>query len=219
LRDEAHRHRRRRRGSLDPPSVSRLSEDQADFATDLLDPVCGDGRRGRAGFHGPGADVELRAVPGAGDRAAGQYAVGQGAALVRAAVVEGDVPPLGPRQDDPPVANPQQLHLVDLQLVGPGDGHRLVGAGLDDLLAPLAGPGVAVDDANLVAVDQRPPQPAADGQQPQADGVQGDGPEARRSPGPRKGQASAKHARAETLTSMCQVARVLAELCGGTTPR
>jgi len=47
------------------------------------------GPHGRHGEGGPGADVKLRAVAGAGDRVVSEFAVSERATIVRADIVEG----------------------------------------------------------------------------------------------------------------------------------
>ena len=62
--------------------------------------------------HGADLRLELRSVPRALHGAAGEHGVRERTALVRAAIVEPAVAALGACEDDPPLADSDELHLI-----------------------------------------------------------------------------------------------------------
>ena len=102
-----------------PERPGPASDPEPDLIADDLDTIRLDRFLGGPRLHGAVGHGELRAVPGACHRPAAHHAAGQRAATMGATVVEGDIARIGPRQHDPPVAGEaNQLHLIDLQLIG-----------------------------------------------------------------------------------------------------
>src|SRR6185369_4344168 len=96
--------------------------------------------------------------------AAHQRPVRQRAAPVRAAILERDVSLARASDRDSSGAHVNQLHLVDGETVRGFLEPLCIIIGADTLLLPLAGVGVAVIDANLIAVRERAAHPASHAQ-------------------------------------------------------
>src|SRR5438105_2993768 len=142
-----------------------MLDDQPHFALPLLEAISPERFLGGPRAYLAGLDIELRPVPEALDGPADQHAVGEGTAAVRAAVLKRAVTLAGARQRDAgAVVEPDELHLVHLQLVGlchhGATRCARVGAA-DRLLGPFSGAGVAVLDPDKVAVDERAAHPPA----------------------------------------------------------
>src|SRR5205823_11675956 len=104
-------------GELDFGPGTQRSEKQPDLSGFLRDAVNANGLFGRTRLHLAGRDVELRAVPQTLNGAAHHDTACQRPAFVRAAIVESHVSALCPCEDDPAIADAQQLHLINLQLI------------------------------------------------------------------------------------------------------
>ncbi len=93
---------------------------------------------------------------------------------MRAAIVERDVAALAACQDDAPIGDAEQFHLVHLQLVAPGGGDRITGGGRR-LVLPFARLRVTMVDADEIARDQRAAHVSAEQQRDEADRFEREG--------------------------------------------
>src|SRR5437667_862980 len=106
-----------------------------------------------------GMSIELRSMPWTLDGSAHQHTIGQRPALMRAAILEGDVSLARASNRDARAADAYELHLVDVETVRRFF-DRLRILPLEMLFLPLACIRVAMIDADLISGGQCAAHPA-----------------------------------------------------------